>query len=556
MSKGAHRPSDGRYAGRDSGHPTGSGTGREAGTESETGDPRLVELIGTLRMLDIRLTADGDSLHYDAPPHVMTDDLLARLREHKTGLLRWLTGGSGQRPVERSGPATFAQRRMYHQQKASTRPAAFNVAQRIPVEGPLNPEVLGRALTALCRRQDALRSRLVEYGTNLVQEVTPSAPIPVPLVDLRDLPERDRKVALSEHALAAASRPFDLEEAPLLRTILMRTGGEEWTLILVVHHIVIDGWGLAVLLSELAALYKAARLSPERGLPDDADAGLAPLTTAYTDVGRWERERLSGAHLQRLRAFWRDWLADAPLDLALPYDRPRPEQLSGRGGTVEVPVPADLTARIEAMAKEHGTTMFVVLLSALGVLLGRLSGQPEVVVACNMANRRQREHEALVGFFGNNVAVRIRVGEAQRFADLIDSTGQAFFAGVDHQGYPIGMLVHDLAPRLADQKIHFPKAIVVMQNQFEPVLNLPGMTAKVHDIAVDGSKYDLTVALACTTDHIMGLFEYSTDVFDTSTIERWGAAYVDLLSQAVDEPSRSPQAFRIPSETAHGRRRA
>lgn len=505
-------------------------------------DPQPVELVATLRALDVRLSADGDSLHYDAPPHTITDELLARLREHKAGLLRWLTDGAGQRPVEHSGPATFAQRRMYHQHRATTRPAAFNVAQRIRVDGFLDTDAMGRALTALCRRQRVLRSRLVEYGTDLIQEVAPPSPIPLPLVDLRDLPDRDREATVSERVMAEASRPFDLDEPPLIRAVLMRTGDAAWTLVLVVHHIVFDGWGLTVLLSDLAALYEAARRSPERGLPDDADAGLAPLTTAYTDVGRWEREQLSGLYLERDRAFWRDRLADAPLDLALPYDRPRPEQLSGRGEVITVPIPTELTTRAEALAKDHGTTMFVVLLSAYGVLLSRLSGQPEVVVACNIANRRRSEHEALVGLFTNNVAVRVRVGSAVTFADLIHETGQAFFACMDHQSYPMGMLVQDLAPRLADQGTYFPKAIFVMQNQFEPVLNLSGTATEVHDVAVSAAKSDLTVALARTADRMVGLFQYSTDVFDATTIERWGASYVELLRQVIGEPSCSPRS--------------
>jgi hypothetical protein len=491
-------------------------------------DAALIELVGTLRMLDVRLAADGDALHYDAPPDVMTGGLLTRVRDHKAALLRRLSDEVP--PVERSGPATFAQRRMYHQYQASTRPAVFNVALRIPIAGPLDPGTLGRALTALTRRQRALRSRLIEYGTDLVQEVVPTTEIPLPVIDLRGA----AAAIVDDHVRKAAARPFELNAAPLLRAVLLRTGDAEWTLCVVVHHIVIDGWGLTVLLAELAALYAAA---PARGLPDDTAAGLAPLTAGYTDVGRQERAYLSGGRIDELRAFWRDRLAGAPVDLSLPYDRPRPARLSGRGEVLRVHIPGELTARADALARERGTTMFVVLLTALGVLLGRLSGQPEVVVACNVANRRRREHEGLVGLFANNVAVRIPAGGGGTFAALLAATGQAFFAGVDHQDYPLGMLAEDLAPRLAAEGAHFPKVIVSMQNQLEPVLRLPGLDTEVHDVPISGAKTDLTVALAYEADGIAGLLEYSTDVFAAATIARWGASYVDLLRRAVDDPA-------------------
>lgn len=505
----------------------------------------LAELIGHVRAMDIRLGVVDGTLNYDAPPDAVTDDLLARLRQHKPALLRWLADSAGGPPVESSGPATFFQRRMHAQCLASGAPAGFNVAQRVPMTGVLDVDALRRAVTALTARQSALRSRLVAYGGELVQEVMPVVPVELPLTDLRDLSPDERRVAAADRLRRHAEQPFDLAVAPLLRTVLLRLGEQEWVLLLVVHHIVIDGWGLDVLLRELGAFYEAALRTPGHRLPPEGEAGLAPLAVSYADVGRWQREHLSGTRLEQLRAYWGAVLADAPMTLAMPYDRPRPERLSGRGGHVPVRIPRELKDQVDALAREHGATSFTVLLSAFGILLGRLTGQSETVVACNIVGRVRREHEAVVGAFTNNVALRLGRGADGTFAETVEETSRTFFGALDHQDYPLALALADRADREPGGVPPFPQVIVVMQTQGAPVLELPGLVTEVHDIVLDTTPTELFLILVPDADGIEVLLVFATDLFDATTIEGWATAYVELLRQAVGtrtaaEPGISP----------------
>ncbi|MFR9674496.1 condensation domain-containing protein [Streptomyces sp. TR06-5] len=494
-------------------------------------DPGLAELVGMLRVRDVRVRADGDALHYDAPPEAVTDDLLERIREHKTELLEWLASGAGGPEVESSGPATYFQRRMHAQHSASRLPAGLNVAQRIELDGPLDPEVLARAFTALTARQATLRSRLVRYGPELVQEVLPVRPVSLPVADLSSAVGATEEAA-AEWLVRHTDEPFELSVAPLWRAALLRRGERAWTLALVVHHIVIDGWGLDVLLRDLAAFFAAARELPAGRIPTGAEAGLAPLAASYPEIGRWQRAHLSGPRLRELRDHWSTALDGAPLRLNLPTDRPRPERHSNRGAGFGFEVGPALAADVEALARARGTTVFTVMLGVYGSLLCRLTGQAEVVVACNIANRVRREHEDVVGPFTNNVPLRLGSGGGN-CRTAIDAAARTFFAAASHQDYPMAMLVEDLAARGTAPGERFPQALIVMQNQAAPELVLPEVDSEVHDVAVDGMRSELCLILVPEADRIRCLLRYARDLFDPGTVERWAESYVALLKEAV-----------------------
>lgn len=508
----------------------------------------LPTLLARLAILDVRLTADGDALHFDAPDGAVTDDLLALLRQYKGELLGRLAAHAGEPQPESSGPAGFSQQRMHTRYAAADNPAGYNVASRIELVGPLDVDALNRALTALLRRQSVLRTRFATYAGELVQEVMPLVPVRLDVTDLRGLPPHERSRRAREWLEGQATAVFDLSVAPLLRGALLRTGAERWTLALVVHHIAVDGWGLGVLLADLGALYAAALRTPGPEAPSDAEAGLPPLAVSYVEAARQLRAHLSGARLESLRSWWRQALAGAPMTLDLPHDRPHPERPSDDGGLVSLRLDKELTDRLAALARARNTTVFTVLLSAYGTLLCRLSGQSEVVVACNIANRTRREYEPLVGEFANNVALRLGsadtggadtgadadadagvVDAGDRIGAAIDAAARTFFAAADHQEYPFSMVVADHADRRPPHGPGFPQAVIVMESQGVPVLDLPGVTAEVHDVPVVGAVSDLCLALTPDADGIELMIIYNRDRLDHATVERWAADYAELL---------------------------
>ncbi|HET9382841.1 MAG TPA: condensation domain-containing protein [Streptomyces sp.] len=520
-----------------------TGTGTTGTQTTDTGPATLTGLLTRLSALDVRLRADGDTLHYDAPRHALTDDLLDLIRRHKAELLRHLTTEPPGPQPESGGPATPGQRRMYEKATRHTHPAVYNVAHRIDLTGRLDVPALERALNALLRRQPALRTRLRPSGGELVQQVMPLPPLRLDVRDLRGTAPHD-PAPVEQWLRKHAATPFDLSTAPLLRAALARTGTESWTLVLVVHHIVIDGWGLGVLLSDLGAFYTAAERTPGPRPPTDAEAGLVPITTSYADAARQMHRDLSGPRLERLRHYWRQALAGAPMVLDLPYDHPLPERPTGVGGRVDLRLDRALTDRLGALAATLGTTVFTVLLSAYGTLLCRLTGQREAVVGCNIAGRTRREFEPLVGLFAGNVALRLGSVDTadEGVPGAVRTAAGTFFAAADHQEYPLGMVLADRAGQDPPDASPFPQALLVMESQGAPALDVPGLTARISDVSVEGAVGDLCLLLTPDAHGIDMTLLYAAERFDPSTAERWAGAYETLLREYAGHPMAKPRA--------------
>jgi len=487
----------------------------------------LAELLNHLRRNDVRLSLHGRAVNYDAPQDAVTDDLLARLRHHKHELVELLATDTGVE-VEASAPATYAQRRMFGQHVACADPAAFNVALQMDISGSLDPDALARSLDAVIERQRALRTRLLRDGKDVLQEVVRVNTTIMTLEDLTVLPPDEIGSAIDRRIQSIANRPFDMSVAPLLRANLLRTADQDWVLVLVVHHAVFDGWSLSIMMREWSALYAVAM----HGIaPTERAAGLATMPMHYTDVARWQREYLTGTELDRLRDYWLTALAGSPLTMDLPYDQPRPALLSG-GGIQGCMVPGEIVHRLKRLARDRGTTLYVVLLSAFGLLLGRLCGQDEAVLASTNANRIRREHEPIVGLFANNVILRLRLAQASTFAELIDQTGPIAFAAADHQAMPLGMLTEQL-PMVPKP---FPQVVFVVQNLPATELLLSGASVHLRDIPLEASKTDLTFILVPRGDNFEGVFSYHSDLFKDATVATIGRSYVELLDRASRDP--------------------
>ncbi|HEY2740522.1 MAG TPA: condensation domain-containing protein, partial [Thermoanaerobaculia bacterium] len=295
-------------------------------------------------------------------------------------------------PVPREGPLplSFAQQRLWFIDQLEPGSPLYNLPVALGVEGPLDADVLARALGEIARRHEALRTLFVEQEGAPVQVIQPAAPFVRPVVDLSGLPESRREAILL--AGEEAARPFDLARGPLLRGVLLRLAGENHVVALTMHHIVSDGWSLGILVREAVALYA------ERPLPE--------LPVQYADFAVWQHSWLHGDVLENEIAFWRQQLADLPPHLSLPTDRPRPAAQSYRGASRPLQLPAALTRRVATLARREGATLYMVLLAGFQALLGRLSGQNDFAVGSPVAGRNRVEIEELIGFFVNTLVLR------------------------------------------------------------------------------------------------------------------------------------------------------
>ncbi|MGW2085571.1 MupA/Atu3671 family FMN-dependent luciferase-like monooxygenase [Streptomyces sp. NPDC001880] len=450
---------------------------------------------------------------------------LSRLYQEPT--LRAMTEfvrGTGSRRVVRGGPASEQQSRFATLHARHTKPQVFNVALRMTFSGRLDPGSLHTALQTLTERHESLRTRLVREGVgSWRQEVLESRPLDLPVDDLTSRPEPERQAEVRRLAEQAAETPLDLFEGDVLSTRLLRTGAEEWVLLLVMHHCTCDGWALTTLLKELAALYRTAVTGTGHGL--------SPAAPQQVEYAHWQvaREAATG---ERRTDYWLEELADAPFTLDLPLDRPRPGTLSGRGGVVEFTVPAEIRAAVERLAVRRATTPFVVTAAALGRLLAAKAEQADVVMNISYAGRESREFESLVGCTATGFALRVRDARAGSFAALTDRVTRTTVLGMEHAMPP-----RRVAPAMRERRgVVIPDALAIglaYESSLDTGIELPGLTTTVAEIAPAASRSEFIMVLTPAGDVLEGAVEYSADLWDRATVETWTQEYVRLLRDEV-----------------------
>jgi amino acid adenylation domain-containing protein len=343
--------------------------------------------------------------------------------------------------------------------------------------------------------------------------------------------EQARRLAAEE-----GQRPFDLEQGPLLRAAVVRLGERDHLLLLTLHHIVSDGWSAGILLRELETLYESAFLSRPSPLPE--------LPVQYADFAEWQREWLKGEVLEGLLGYWREQLAGAPPVLELPSDRARPAIQSFRGAVEPVRLSAGLIDRLHEIGREDGVTLFMTLLAAFQVLLGRTSGQTDLVIGSPIANRTRSEIEGLIGFFVNTLVLRTGLSLQSTFRKHLGKVREITLGAFAHQDLPFEMLVNELSPERNLSHNPLFQVMFVLQNAptkpQEASEAAPGKTSPSAPGGDTGtSKFDLLLSLSESPHGAVGVFEYNTDLFDPATIKAMAAHFetlVGALPSRLDEP--------------------
>ncbi|HEY8208949.1 MAG TPA: amino acid adenylation domain-containing protein [Myxococcaceae bacterium] len=434
--------------------------------------------------------------------------------------------------VAREGdlPLSFAQQRLWFLQQLDPGGTHYTMSGAFRLLGPLAVAHLEWALSEVVRRHEALRATFHSAGGSPVQRLEGFTALELPLVDLGALPAADRAGEVERLAREDALRPFDLSRGPLLRAQLLRLSAREHVLLVSMHHIVSDGGSTEVLWRELAALYRAR--AEGRGSP------LEPLVIQYADFAAWERGRWQGAGLEASLAYWVGALGGAPATLSLPLDRPRPAAQSFRGAHLPFAIPGELRARLEALGRERGATLFMTLLAAFQAFLGRLAGQDDVVVGTQVANRNRPELEPLIGIFANALALRARLDEAGTFQELLAQVRRRVLEGFAHQELPFDRVVEALRPERSLSHAPIFQAMLVLLPE-SPAPELAGVTVSPLPVEGGTTKFDLSLSLEHRGGAVEGSWEYATDLFDAATIEqlsRHFAGFLEAVSRAPEMP--------------------
>ncbi len=442
-------------------------------------------------------------------------------------------------------PLSFAQQRLWFVDRLEPESAAYNTPAALRLRGRLDRAVLARGLDELVRRHETLRTSFPLVDGEPVQAVAPAAPRPLPLVDLAGLPADAREHEMQRLVRAEARRPFDLEHGPLLRVTLLRLGAEEHVALFTVHHVISDAWSIRVLVGELSALYGAFA----RGAPSPLPA----LPVQYADYTLWQRERVSGALLNEQLGYWRGVLAGAPPMLELPTDRPRTPWPDPAGATATFTFPASLGRALAEMAQREGATLFMAVMAAWQLLLGRWAGQEDVVVGSPIANRTRREVEGIIGLFANTLALRADLSGDPTFLQLLARVREATLGAHAHQDLPFERLVQELdVDRNAASSPLFQAMLVFGSLQGNEVLRMGDVEALPVEMGTGAAMFDLLLTISEVGGVLHGVLEYRTSLWDAATVERLLGHYRMLLEAIAADPARRISALPLltPAERA------
>jgi amino acid adenylation domain-containing protein/FkbM family methyltransferase len=440
---------------------------------------------------------------------------------------------------------SFAQRRLWFLDRLQPDSAAYNLPTAILMEGELDAGALETALRGLVARHEALRTRYVEGTDGPEQVIDPPWPIPLPRIDLSGLPEAARRAEAARLASEDARRPFDLARGPVLRTTLIRMGPSSHTLLLTVHHIAADGWSLAVFVREMGALYGAARRREPDPLPE--------LAVHYADWAAWQRAWLQGEEMDRQVAWWKGELEGIE-PLVIPGDRARPARRSFAGATLDVRLPAALRDGLDRLARGEGATLHMALLAGYAAALSIWSGQKDLVVGTPVANRRTAEAEPLIGFFVNTLALRVRLGgQGLTFRDLLGRVRASALGAHASQDVPFERVVEEIQPeRSLDHNPLF-QVLFALQNVPIGSIEMTGIALSSEEPHAGLTRFDLELFLAECPEGLDGLINFSTELFDPPTVQRFIENMTTLLEAAVRDPDRPLAA--LPSLAPAQRRR-
>ena len=408
----------------------------------------------------------------------------------------------------------------------------YNVNFAARIRSDLDIPALRRGFQALVDRHPVLRTTFSVRQGKPAQQVHQHFSVHFVETDASSWDSEVLKTRLIEEAY----RPFDLERGPPLRVNLFTRSAQEHVLLLVVHHIVIDFWSLAVLLTELGMLYRAEKAGVQALLP--------ALDSQYADYVRWQSEMLAGPEGERLWAYWQNQLAGQLPVLELPTDRPRPQVPTYQGASYDFHLDDELSRRLKALAKAQGATLYMVLLAAFQVILHYHTGQDDLLVGSPMLGRSRAEFEGIVGLFTNPVILRANCSGNPTFEAFLGQVRQTVLAALDHQDYPTLLLVERLRPARDLSRPPLCQVMFVLDKPHQLTeqragtfvlgdsglrMNLGGIELEALALEHRAATLDLVMLTIETPQSLSVSIRYNSELFDPATITRIAKHFEALL---------------------------
>ena len=433
---------------------------------------------------------------------------------------------------DRLQPLSFAQERLWFFDQLEGPSPIYNICYALKIEGNLNIEILKKSFQELIARQESLRTYFVEKEGKPFAKVEKFWQLEIPIIDLSNLSPTAKLKQLQNLRETEGTKSFNLSQIPLLKVTLVKYTRESYILLLTIHHIIADDWSLEVLRNDLWTMYEAIRQEKKNPLP--------PLTIQYSDFAVWQRQWLTGKTLDHQLNYWQQQLNNIPPLLDLPTDYPRPAKQTYQGRFYYFHVPQALEKQIDKLNEKLGTTLFMFLLSSLGILLSRYSNQEDIVIGTPIANRRRKELESLMGFFVNSLPLRLHLSENLNFVQLLTQVKQTTLDAYEHQDIPFEKLVQELQPERSLSYNPLFQVMLVLNNTPKNQWQIPDLDISLYrpdDNQLQRVKFDLVLYLEEKEDSLEALWEYNTHLFSRETIARLTDNFLVLLEGIIQQPT-------------------
>lgn len=510
----------------------------------------LEDLLTTLRAKGVRIAVEGEKLRCFAPEGAMDPELAAAIRVHKSSLVKLLSSAARvsapqrqeipRRASDGPAPLSFTQERMWFHEQAQGSGAMYNIALTLPVfEGAIDATALRRACNVLLERHSILRSRFAWIDGEPRQTVVDGVVVEPVFHVVDEDPatvDRDTRVdRVREWVREHAHVPFDLSRAPLFRCHVL-TANTGWTVVLLVmHHIVSDGWSNIIVIRELASLYR----SFAEGRPYD----LPPPAIQYADYAEWQRKAVAEGGQQHAQLdYWVRRLTGLPAVLELPLDRPRPPIQRHVGASHQVVLPDEAASALRTIAKQEDASLFMILLALFHLAIWQMTGRRDFAIGSPLALRDRSELEGLVGPCLNVIMLRNAVDTRQSFRAFLRQVRQTALEGFDHRLVPFERVVAAL--KLPRSLAYDPLCQVMFALKATPKgeLTTARSAEAAEELAVNTrdvagfSRLDLTLLMKEEHGKISGWFEYNSEIFDQATIRRLGLRLAHIAASVSTEP--------------------
>jgi amino acid adenylation domain-containing protein len=424
-------------------------------------------------------------------------------------------------------PLSFSQERLWFIDRLEGT-IQYHIPTVIRLKGELNSKALEHALQSVINRHEVLRTVFLEKDGEAYQSIKDKAAWPLPVID-GELYFDDRE-GLQQLVQKIVLAPFDLSKDNMLRAALIQLQEQEHVLVVTLHHIASDGWSRSILVKEVVESYSAFN--------EERDAVLTPLPIQYADFAIWQRNYLQGTVLDKKMAWWQQQLQGIE-PLEMPTDFPRPAVQSSRGASMGFAFDRELSAALQQLSQQQGTTLFMTLLSALKVLLYRYTSQEDICVGTGIAGRQQQEVEGLIGFFINTLALRTSVNPDQNFNALLQQVRTTTLKAYDHQEVPFEKVVDAVIQKRDRSRNPLFQVMFVLQNTPDvPNLQLGKLQLNMEGVERTTAQFDLSFSITEFTEGLSGSLEYNTDLYTKETIERLLGHFHRLVITIINEPQK------------------